>query len=415
MGKFSSGTFVGAFIVIAAACAVGAYYLPGLNLWQAACIGLGLFAVLMTALNYHLVSRAERQYQGSMGDMYGYGKDISRRLDELSTRILRNEEKSAGLEISLEQANTQPAAALAPVQEFRTNVGNDDFGSFSITGEEQPNVVRLADIGARRQAAGRSEAETGIRILSAINNALENHQVEIHLQPIMALPDRKAVAYEVLARIPDGAEILSAQQFIEIATKSGLVPQIDCCTVRKAVSVVRRLKSRDNASLVFWNLSHATIADKKSSEDIAAYLEANQAISDQLVIEIALTDLRNIRGHAGKFLNRVREAGYRLSLDGEGSEKRLRQAVNDFSFSIVKVPAPELLAYDGYDTDRNIVEIASFLAAGGIELVATQVDEEAHVLPLLDHDVTLAQGALFSPARPLKPDLGERGNKRTAS
>ena len=65
-------------------------------------------------------------------------------------------------------------------------------------------------------------------------------------------------------------------------------------------------------------------------------------------------------------------------------------------------------------TDIHPQDVAGLLSRFGIDLIAAKIESEAAVVDLLDYDVKYGQGFLFSPPRPVRPEVmqgvGERND-----
>ena len=86
-------------------------------------------------------------------------------------------------------------------------------------------------------------------IIAAINGAIEGSKIELYLQPIVTLPQRKVRYYEALSRLKaDNGDLVAAADFLKFAEAGGLMPKLDNLSVLRCVQVVRRLCSRTATS-----------------------------------------------------------------------------------------------------------------------------------------------------------------------
>jgi cyclic-di-GMP phosphodiesterase TipF (flagellum assembly factor) len=82
--------------------------------------------------------------------------------------------------------------------------------------------------------------------------------------------------------------------------------------------------------------------------------------------------------------------------------------LNERGFRFIKVPAPLLFNRLGaVAADVRPAEFSDLLGRFGIDLIADRIEHEHTVIDLLDYDVRLGQGALFSPPRPLRAGVLE--------
>ena len=100
-------------------------------------------------------------------------------------------------------------------------------------------------------------------ILDIIRVGLEKNRVDLYLQPVVSLPQRKVRYYEVFSRIrhEDGTVILP-QQYLEVAAAQGLIATIDNFLLFRCIQLVRRVR-RDKLEVGFFcNLSRHALADQ---------------------------------------------------------------------------------------------------------------------------------------------------------
>ena len=100
------------------------------------------------------------------------------------------------------------------------------------------------------------------QLLAAIKNAIEENRLDIYLQPMVTLPQRKVRFYEAVTRLRDEKdEVIAADDFIGIAEAGGLIGRIDHMVMLRCVQVLRRLMVRNKEVGVFCNVSAATLGN----------------------------------------------------------------------------------------------------------------------------------------------------------
>src|SRR5258708_20225926 len=93
-------------------------------------------------------------------------------------------------------------------------------------------------------------------VIEMIRVAVDKNRVDLFLQPVVALPQRKVRYYEAVARLraADGEQLLAAD-FLPYAEAGGLMPKIDNLMLFRCVQVVRRLLAKNREIGVFCNVS----------------------------------------------------------------------------------------------------------------------------------------------------------------
>ena len=95
-------------------------------------------------------------------------------------------------------------------------------------------------------------------IIAALRRAIDGGGIDLYLQPVVTLPQRKVRYYEALSRLKaDNGDLVPAEDFLDYAEAGLLMPSLDHLSVARCVQVVRRLllKSRDVG--LFCNVSSA--------------------------------------------------------------------------------------------------------------------------------------------------------------
>ncbi len=251
-------------------------------------------------------------------------------------------------------------------------------------------------------AASRSQAQ----ILTAVKNAMEENRIDIYLQPMVTLPQRKVRFYEAVTRLRDDKDqILSADDFIGVAEAAGLIGRIDHMVMLRCVQVLRRLMVRNKDVGVFCNVAAATLGNPTTFAQCLDFLEANRALAPSLVLEFKQATFRNLGPIETEHLAALAQRGYRFSVDHVTDLRIEPRELADRGVRFIKVPASLLL--DQRQTSASDIhpsDLSDLLGRFGIDLIAERIEGERAVVDLLDYDVRFGQGFLFAPPRPLRPE-----------
>ena len=244
------------------------------------------------------------------------------------------------------------------------------------------------------------------QVVQMIREAVDANRIDLFLQPIVTLPQRKVRYYEAVARLRAGdGEQLMAADFLPFAEAGGLMPKIDNMMLFRCVQVVRRLLAKNRDIGLFCNISASTLIDSQTFTQFAEFMEANKAIAPALVFEFTQAALRSFGPIENESLAALAERGYRFSLDNVTDLRIEPRDIAERGFRFVKVQAPLLLNRSGIVSDIHPQDFAGLLSRHGIELIAAKIESESAVVDLLDYDVKFGQGFLFSPPRPVRPEV----------
>lgn len=240
-------------------------------------------------------------------------------------------------------------------------------------------------------------------LLAAIEAALRDEAVELYLQPVVSLPQRKRRFYECFSRIvlPNGS-VITPEQYIPVAEQAGLVAAIDNLLLVRCVQLVRRAR-RDHLDVGFFcNISNASLTDVDFFQDFITFMAENRQLAETLVFEFDYASIA-----AGDYitrmnLQRLRGVGYRFSLDQVRDLNLDLEGLSRQGFRYVKVNAH--LLHEMARGDDPVLDMRSFKGAldrHAMDLIVEKIESEDMLLDLLELKVDFGQGYLFGEPRPL--------------
>ena len=275
----------------------------------------------------------------------------------------------------------------------------------------RPPPARAAPVAAAPAAAAPAVAEAApsrshAHILNAVKGAVEENRIDIYLQPMVTLPQRKVRFYEAVTRLRDDKdEVLAAEDFIAIAEAAGLIGRIDHMVMLRCVQVLRRLMVRNKDVGIFCNVAAATLGNPTTFAQCLDFLEANRALAPSFVLEFKQATFRNLGPTETEHLAALAQRGYRFSIDHVTDLRIEPRELADRGVRFIKVPAALLLDQRSSSTsDIHPSDLSDLLGRFGIDLIAERIEGERAVVDLLDYDVRFGQGFLFAPPRPLRPE-----------
>jgi cyclic-di-GMP phosphodiesterase TipF (flagellum assembly factor) len=245
-----------------------------------------------------------------------------------------------------------------------------------------------------------------MQTFAAVKTAIEENRLDIYLQPMVTLPQRKVRFYEAVTRIRDENDrVLVADDFLPFVEATGLIGRVDHAVMLRCVQVLRRLMVRNKEVGVFCNMAAATLRDPATFAPCLDFLEANRALAPSFVIEFKQAMFRNLGAAESEHLAALAQRGYRFSIDHVTDLRIEPRELADRGVRFIKVPASLLLDPKQSSTsDIHPSDLSDLLGRFGIDLIAERIEGERAVVDLLDFDVRFGQGFLFAPPRPLRPE-----------
>jgi cyclic-di-GMP phosphodiesterase TipF (flagellum assembly factor) len=311
---------------------------------------------------------------------------------QLAASVANHEDMMAAV-----QANAAAASAMVPE-------ADDPTVAASAPAEDKRPAAQPAPIAAAagEGAPSRSQAKT----LATVRAAVEENRIDIYLQPLVTLPQRKVRYYEAVTRLRDDKDqVVAAEDFIGVAESGGLIGRIDHMVMLRCVQVLRRLMVRNKEVGVFCNVAASTLGNTTTFSQCLDFLDANRALAPSFVLEFKQATFRHLGPTETEHLAALAQRGYRFSIDHVVDLRFEPRDLADRGVRFIKVPASLLLDPKLASTsDIHPSDLSDLLGRFGIDLIAEKIEGERAVVDLLDYDVRLGQGFLFAPPRPLRPE-----------
>lgn len=255
-------------------------------------------------------------------------------------------------------------------------------------------------------------------VLRAVKAALKDGRVDLHLQPIVSLPQRRVAFYEGFTRLRagDGSLIMPAE-FLDAARRSNLMGLIDNMTLFRCVQIVRKLAERDRRVGVFCNISAAVLEDDEFFPNFLAYMEENRDLAGAMIFELRADRFETRSRKMRHNMDQLVSLGFRFSIDhasGLGIDlPRLQDAGVRFVKMNGNTLLNELLDPAGARPISSIQrrleaeDVATIFSRYGVTLIAEKIEDEASVVEILAYDIPFGQGNIFGAPRPIKASLME--------
>jgi cyclic-di-GMP phosphodiesterase TipF (flagellum assembly factor) len=249
-----------------------------------------------------------------------------------------------------------------------------------------------------------SSAET---MLQDLRDAIEANRIDLYLQPIVTLPDRKLRFYDASTRIRTGGEdFMAPGDYLPLAEREHLMPRIDNVMLVKCVQLLRRVGPDSLLKRVLCNLSSQSLRDRDFFPELVEFMEENSALADSLTFQVSQRAVLDLEPDELAGLKSLGKLGFVFSLDRVADLDVDFAALRDHFFRYVKIEAKTLL-HDLDDAGASVpaADMTGFLDRFDLKLIVNRVDDEASLSRLMDHGIDLAEGDLFASPKPVTPDM----------
>jgi cyclic-di-GMP phosphodiesterase TipF (flagellum assembly factor) len=421
-------------VLVAASLGLILYSLAGISGTESAIVAL-------TALTSFILYNAVSMRLRDRTDVGGQIADLSRGTADLARQVAEFGRRLAAMEGKMVSANSVGADRIqavageinelgALVKQLAVSVANHDdmlaageaaaiassagkletepHNETPSSADETPGAdeAAMASTSTGRASGDAASSRSQAQILAAVKSAVDDNRIDIYLQPMVSLPQRKVRFYEAVTRLRDERDqIVAADDFILVAEAAGLIGRIDHAVMLKCVQVLRRLMVRNKDVGVFCNVAAATLGNPTTFAQCLDFLEANRALAPSLVLEFKQSTFRNLDPGKIEHLAALAQRGFRFSIDHVTDLRIEPRELADRGVRFIKVPAALLLDHrHNSGSDIHPSDLSDLLGRFGIDLIAERIEGERSVVDLLDYDVRFGQGFLFAPPRPLRPE-----------
>ena len=344
------------------------------------------------------IAAMEGRVEGSLNKARTFADPLATEIGELGTLVKQLAETVAAHDSAIRNG----AGISAPV--FAVPPSRLPVAEPSMAAPAPPRLVEMLDFDdpASSEAGNRDNHA----MVETVRAAVDAGRIDLYLQPIVTLPQRKVRYYEALSRMrTENGDIVVAADFLDYAEAAGVMAKIDNLALFRSVQVVRRLMMKNREIGMFCNIAGSTLADTEFFPQLAEFVDANRALSSALVFEFSQRTVRALGPMEQESLASLAERGFRFSMDQVADLRFDPRELSERGFRFVKVAAPLLLSQlNAASADIHPADLSDLLSRHGVELIASRVENEGSVVDLLDFDVRYGQGLLFSPPRPVRQE-----------
>lgn len=231
------------------------------------------------------------------------------------------------------------------------------------------------------------------RLLDAINN----RDIVVHYQPILALNSGRVVGAEALARWPqpDGSN-LSPDIFVPLAEQSGLTSQLTQLVIEKVFEDMGNWLHLHPEHHISINLSPDDLTSGKLPPLLSQLLNRWQISPQQIALELTERGFADPKVSAPA-IAAFRRSGHAIYIDDFGTGYSSLSYLQDLDVDTLKIDKSFVDALEYKNVTPHIIEMAKSL---NLAMVAEGIETEGQLTWLRRHGVQYGQGWFFSKALP---------------
>ncbi len=242
-----------------------------------------------------------------------------------------------------------------------------------------PNEIELEEI--------HKELEDNSMI---VLDAIKNHKIIPHFQPIVNIKTGKTEINELLMRIELEGKMITAGKFIETAESLGIVHQMDYIVIEKAF---QKIKETNYQGILFINLSPKALMIGEFIKKVVQLTLTYDINRDNIVFEITERETVKSFSLLEKFVQNLKLEGFSFAIDDFGSGFSSFHYIKRFPIDYIKIDGDFIVNIDKDKKDlafvKSIVSLAKELE---VKTVAEFVETKESLRFLKEIDIDYAQG-----------------------
>jgi diguanylate cyclase (GGDEF)-like protein len=323
-----------------------------------------------------------------MADAVAAAQRIGRRLEQPLELSGHRVDRQAAIGIACAPAHADQAEALLTRAEIALYAAKDRRESLTVY-----------------DAALDRESEANLALLSELRHARDNGELRLHLQPKVSLRTGAVAGAEALLRWEHPQRgLVPPGRFIPYAEDTPIIKDLTLWVFEAVARDQAQLRERGIAS-VSINLSARDLMDLDLPEKLDALLRQHGASAGGLCLETTESAVMADIERARSTLQRLREQGFKLSIDDFGEGQTSMRYLKDLPVHELKI---DMVFVKGMLTDRRTESIVRALVEVGHEyglsVVAEGVENAQAAQRLAELGCDEGQGWHFGRPMPL-PEL----------
>jgi diguanylate cyclase (GGDEF)-like protein len=240
-----------------------------------------------------------------------------------------------------------------------------------------------------------------LTLVAELRGALQNGEIQVHVQPQAELGSGRVVGVEALVRWkhPELGWI-PPDEFVPVAERSGLIGLLTTRVLDAALAACALWRAAGRDLGIAVNLSARSLQNTDVVDEVTRLLRRHDVPADRLTLEVTEGSVMADPTRAVAVLHQLRELGVRLSVDDFGTGYSSLSYLQRLPVQEVKIDRSFVAALGAENENmaivRAIVDLGRHL---GLDVVAEGVEDEATWSLLASMNCDLVQG--WHLARPM--------------
>jgi len=241
-------------------------------------------------------------------------------------------------------------------------------------------------------------------LLDELHNAIEQHQLVLHYQPLLDLGSGQIVGFESLLRwVHPRLGIVPPLEFLPLAEEADLMGSITALVLGQALGQCAQWAQSGRPVTVSVNISATNLLDPRFTELVGDMLEANAVPAQSLVLEITETSVISDFERSRQVIQELWDLGVVVSIDDFGAGFTSLAHLSSLAVKELKLDRSFISGLAGAEGGRNLDLVRATIDLGhalGLRIVAEGIEDQQTLDLLAELGCDVGQGYFIDIPKP---------------
>jgi len=237
--------------------------------------------------------------------------------------------------------------------------------------------------------------------LNTVREALRLNLLDLYVQPVVKLPQRKPLHQDCEMRISSGSgDFMPPAMYNEIIRANGLMLPVDDILLFRTVQRIELGPVPEPGAYTFCKILPDSLSDREFFAMFLDYLRKSEDLVSRIAFEFREANVIDLDDAGAGALGSLVDLGFNLCVSELHNFDVETEHLVEGGVRFVKVDAEMFMPAIGNDAETaRLRRFKRGLDDVGIELVVTGIANEQLLVELLDFEIGFGQGPLFGDPR----------------
>jgi cyclic-di-GMP phosphodiesterase TipF (flagellum assembly factor) len=237
--------------------------------------------------------------------------------------------------------------------------------------------------------------------MGELAEAISGQQIDLYLEPIVALVDRRTRHHEFSIRIRTANNgSVGGVDYLPVLRGTGILPLLDTLSVSRLARVADQTLDSPDPGLLFCTVSGESLLSSEFMDRIGEICPPGSPLSRRLVLAFGQSDVRQLTPPQWAAVAKLADAGLGLAIDRMAALEMKLTTLRAAGFRFAKLDAKTVLeGLPGRQGSVNGRDLCRHAKEAELALIADHIDNERQVAGLVGLGIAFGQGPVLGAAR----------------